>query len=717
MGRIAEKKDFLDENIRELSLEIIVTLVEKYPSLLSKNPENSKILLELIFKYANEIEDTISAEWLNPKLLNNDEFIEEEKLEASITFISRLTSTFKSDKKFFGLVADIVMLYLSNETHWRFKYIGYCAVSRMAQDVDDIHDLSAIIGKIVSDMNNEHPKIKAACLFCIDSFAEDFNPVFQKYHHKEIVPKCISLFNDNTIRIRLEALFTLELFFTDIEDEICLIYVENILNEILQSLMKGDLPSNIIEAMLGMIEKISLTCGKLFDPYSTKCLEIFTNFLSKAFKANTQKEIYAPLLSTICTIGSLCETNFLKFLPDVTDFMILLQDNVTDFNDGNLFHLQKAWNNIAFLIFDHFPEKIPGIITSCVATLSKEPKIKISEKASNEFDLQELFNSANESAKINKKKVDLNTAETADLSESLNLLSIFVQGFKDKFTLFVPQTEEKSLSLLRYQISSEVRISSAYLLKDLLKNISKFSSKEILHQKAKIYITEVFSALETETDFEVIEVFLQILQKLFKTTKLFLSVNEINSFFVKLFAIFNSVENSRIELIGKRNETENVFTEDVIKKQKKKPLKELDENGDFIEDEGVELQDDLDKIENDITKVENILTGFSSIYSIIFKFHKDLCMEVVNKLIADYLPKYLAEGSSVFDKKMGIFILDDIAEFLGQGIVPKIWDEIILTLIKFSGNKLCVLRQAAVYGIGDLRNLLYPITRNTEMIP
>ena len=701
MGRIVEKKDFLDENIRELSLEIIVTIVEKFPSLLSKNMEKSKTLIELIFKYANEIEDTVSSEWLNPKLKNNDEFIEEEKLEASITFISRLTATFKSDNKFFALVADIVMLYLSNESHWKYKYIGYSTVSRMAQDVDDIEDLTAIINRIITDLNNDHPKIKAACLFCIDSFAEDFNPVFQKYHHKAIVPKFVELIKDSTLRIRLEALFAMEIFFTDIDEEICLIYVENILNEILQSLMKDNLQENIIEAMFGMIEKLALTCGKDFGPYSNKCLEIFTSFLSNIYKAKTHKDIYGPLSNTICTIGSLCEESFLKFLPDITNFMIEMQNNVTDFNDGSLFHLQKAWNNIAFLIFDHFPEKINGIVNSCVSTLSKEPRMQISDKNSKEFDLQELFNSANETAKINKKKIDLSTGETADLSESLNLLSIFVQGFKDKFTPFVDETEQKAISLLKYQISSEVRISAAYLTKDLLKNVSKFSTKEILHQKAKVYITEVFTALESETDFDVIDVFLQILKKLFKTTKLFLSITEINSFFAKLFTIFNNVEASRIELIGKRDETENDFTEDVIKKQtNKKTTGNLDENGDPIEEDGNELQDDLDKIESDIDKVENILTGFSSIYSTIFQFHKDLCLEVVNKLISEYLPKYLAEGSSIFDKKMGIFILDDMAEFLGQTILPNIWDEIITTLIKFSGNKMCVLRQAAVYGIG-----------------
>ncbi len=54
--KIIEKTDYCDEHIRELCFEILVTMIEHYPSLLSKDEEKSKFLIQLIFKYADEME-------------------------------------------------------------------------------------------------------------------------------------------------------------------------------------------------------------------------------------------------------------------------------------------------------------------------------------------------------------------------------------------------------------------------------------------------------------------------------------------------------------------------------------------------------------------------------------------------------------------------------------------------------------------------------------
>jgi hypothetical protein len=326
--------------------------------------------------------------------------------------------------------------------------------------------------------------------------------------------------------------------------------------------------------------------------------------------------------------------------------------------------------------------------------------VKISQENGFEYDLQELFSQSSDDVKINKNTINLNTAETTEYHNSIDLITVFVDGFNQKFVPFIEVTEAIVLPLLKYKINSDVRISAAYLLKDLLKNIKKNTNVAVLHQKAKVYISEIFSALEKEDDYDVINTFLTVLKKLFKSAESFLSVTEINAFFSKLFEIFNSIEKSRLELLGKRDETESDFKNEVVEKQIQKGKGQKIDEDELFEDEN-ELENDLDDIENKISTIEHILTSFSSIIGVIFKFHKEICMEVVNKLLAEYLPKYLADNSSVFDKKMGIFILDDMTEFLGQNVLSNIWHEIIKILIKFAESKLCVLRQASVYGIGE----------------
>lgn len=702
MGKIVEKSDFADENIRELCIEIIITMIDHYPSLIRKDEEKSKIILELIFKYANEMETEICDEWLEPKIedIKNEEFIQEKKLEASLGFIGRLLTSLKSSDKIFTHVADIIMLLLQNDTHWKYKYIAYMTVSTMAENIDDIEELSHIFTKIFVDIENPNPKIKFACLYCLDAFSGYFNPIFQKYHHKTVVPLCLKLLKDPTLRIRLEALYTLENFFSEIDDEICFIYCENILNEVFSIFLQKEVQVCLINSLVNLITEIVKTCDKKFIPYGPKCLEIFLEFFIKIYKLKINNSLFGPLLDVITTIGVICEEHFLKVLPNLIELSIEIQNNVTDYTDGILNYLQKSWNNIIPLVSVHYSDLVPKIIESTLLLITKQPTVKISETSGIEYDLQDLFSQSNDNLKINKKKIDLNTGETNDLYNSIDLITVFIQGFNEKFVPFIELTEIRILPLLKYQINSDVRISSAYLLKDMLKNISKYLSTEILHSKAKLYVSELFAALETENDYEVINTFLEILRKLFKTTKGFLSVGEINSFFAKLFEIFDSVEKSRLELYNKKDETENLFKNEVINKQINNSKNNKPDDDEFFEDEN-ELENDLNDLENKISNVEKILTSFSSIIGVIFKFHKELCMEVVNKLLVEYLPKYLADNSSVFDKKMGIFILDDMTEFLGQNILANIWPEIINILLKFSDSKLCVLRQAAVYGIGE----------------
>merc|ERR1711957_104508 len=116
---------------------------------------------------------------------------------------------------------------------------------------------------------------------------------------------------------------------------------------------------------------------------------------------------------------------------------------------------------------------------------------------------------------------------------------------------------------------------------------------------------------------------------------------------------------------------------------------------------GEDDEDDIDMFEYDINSLESILTGFSDVMGTIFKHHKNLCLEVVNTLITEYLPKYFKDESSNFEKKLGFFILDDMIENLGQELLFNYWNDIFQILIKHSSSKLCSIRQAVIYGMGE----------------
>jgi hypothetical protein len=52
--------------------------------------------------------------------------------------------------------------------------------------------------------------------------------------------------------------------------------------------------------------------------------------------------------------------------------------------------------------------------------------------------------------------------------------------------------------------------------------------------------------------------------------------------------------------------------------------------------------------------------------------------------------------------KFGIFVIDDMIEFLGIELIPDKWPQLCEALLRFACHKACSVRQAAAYGIGVL---------------
>lgn len=60
---ISFNKDIEDQGIKKMALEIIVSVVERIPSLVKKNKEILSKIIEMIFFQMIQIEDNISEEW------------------------------------------------------------------------------------------------------------------------------------------------------------------------------------------------------------------------------------------------------------------------------------------------------------------------------------------------------------------------------------------------------------------------------------------------------------------------------------------------------------------------------------------------------------------------------------------------------------------------------------------------------------------------------
>ena len=66
--------------------------------------------------------------------------------------------------------------------------------------------------------------------------------------------------------------------------------------------------------------------------------------------------------------------------------------------------------------------------------------------------------------------------------------------------------------------------------------------------------------------------------------------------------------------------------------------------------------------------------------------------------------------------KFGIFLIDDMVEFLGYQLMQSHWSSFSQVILKYTGEKSCVLRQAACYGVGILAQATPPAVMNNQTV-
>ena len=152
------------------------------------------------------------------------------------------------------------------------------------------------------------------------------------------------------------------------------------------------------------------------------------------------------------------------------------------------------------------------------------------------------------------------------------------------------------------------------------------------------------------------------------------------------------------------SEKENKNRISKLKKENQESISELgmklDDKIKYNEDDDQSQEELMEDINDKIDEVESVMTSISDFFGALFESHKQLTLELVDEIIKKYLPKYLLDTSSNFEKLLGLLLLGDMAEFLHQELLNNIWNDICTILIKYSPHANYEVRNAACYGLG-----------------
>lgn len=686
MGKISECKKFMDEKIRDIGFEVIISLVEHKSSYLKEN--QFKVLVESLFKYALELDQDISDEWLTPKQDSyfDQEMIDEPELSAAINYFERLSTIFKVEKMNAILSQYIVDLLNNGNKDWRFKYVGIITLRHMIPNVEEMIEIENIFTKVFENISDENPKIRYACISTLEELADTYKPHFSMKHSKELIPFLLSRFDDNVLKIQLEACEALNTLMSNDDEAELTKAAPNILDKTFSIFLKNEIPNNLRECLLNVTATLVCQIGPLFAPFSEKCFEIIVNFFSNSYMNKINKPLYGNLFECISLIGPYQKDVYYKILPNFLDAIIEFQSGMGAL-ESSRDYVQDTIERLSHVLKKDFPQLIPKLVDSLIKIIKNIPEMSISSTPETSFKIDDLLTSINSNGEIKIKLENIKTTTTEEMASGLETLNKCVQVLDNDFLPYLEVVNKEILFLLSYEFNSDIREAASDMIPEFAKLIKKYSPNN-MPEFGKTYCLALLKSIERELDNSTMNYFLENFIDLLKEAQEFLNNQEINSLFDNFIKQFYVVEKKRINLLNEKSEVEKKLMESIKKGN------EDEESDDEFHKKEQDLKEDLEQIEDQLSNISEIIGQ-------LFSNHKNISQDIVKIILSDVLPNLFRTGSSLFENKMGLYLIDDIVEYLGQDYVSdEIWIQIAKILINYSNIEESCIRQPAVYGMG-----------------
>lgn len=704
MGKISEKNDYDDNNIKELGFEVIVNLIEVKTTLFSSDKDKLKVFVESLIKYAINMDDDITEEWSTPTQLSyfDMEHIMEKEVSCTISFLERLIGSLSNDIML-PLLSEYVAKLITNTNDWRYKYLAIFIFKLVIGYVDDMVEVSNLFPTIFECMNDNNPKIRFASLNTIEELADHFQPYFGEKYFKTLVDPILSKFSDNILKVQLEAtesLNTMISYSGDVEGNI-IPYTQKILDYVFNIFLKDNIANNLRECILNVLSGLICEVGDKITPYSTKIYEILWKFFVESYKGKVHKAIYGNILECITTVGPYVGPEYSKNINDLVNVIIDIQNNSKMDSDPIRPYIEDSIKSLINFLKDNNKDLIPKLIESVLNLVKTMPEMSLSSNPDQEFKIEDLISNANEDPSEIKIAIDSNikTTSTEEMASALETLNKVIESLGEMFLPYIEVANKEIIYNLTYPLNDCIRQLSSDCMTSIISIVKKFSNQESLINIAKYYTVEMMIAIEKEEDNETLCYILENLGLIIETAEEYLNKEEVNDLFNRLLKVFDKVEQGRIKLLEKKSNLENIINDKKLSQLNKKS--KGNNNADDDEDSYNE-EEHLEKdVKDEIEEIQEILSEMTNVIGVLFASHKKNSEYIINTVVNNMIPKYFRTNASSFENKMGLYLIDDIIEFLGQeAIGNNLWNEMIKALITFSSNNECDLRQASLYGIG-----------------
>eukprot|EP01027_Heterolobosea_sp_BB2_P017416 GEZU01024672.1.p1 GENE.GEZU01024672.1~~GEZU01024672.1.p1 ORF type:complete len:931 (-),score=263.30 GEZU01024672.1:811-3603(-) len=465
MFQIANTAD-LDESIRHLGMEFMITIAETAPTIVKKVPSFAQNLVPLCMNMMLDIEE--DDEW-NDTMTDDDQF-ELTNYDVGLEALDRLALALGGK-----LVQPIVFVCITpflNSPDWKHRYAGLMTISQTAEGCKTQYEthLGEIVKMALALFKDPHPRVRYAAIHCTAQLSTDFSPNFQAVFHGMAVPALISAMDDEIPRVQCHAATAIVNFVEDCQHQFIEPYLDALLNKLLMLLQKGK--RFVQEQTLSAISAVAGSSETLFRKYYSAIVPYLKVILTNA-TGQQDRMLRAKAMECVSLIGvAVGKEVFIQDAREIMDLLAKTQTSQMDPDDPQINYLLQAWARIAKCLGHDFIPYLEVVMPPLLASADIKPEVIVTDADEAQTEDEEGMESVTLSIKgVGDKRISIRTSVLEEKALACNMLYSYVYELKEGFFPYVDQVAKIMVPLLKFAYLDEIRETAATIMPELLKSV------------------------------------------------------------------------------------------------------------------------------------------------------------------------------------------------------------------------------------------------------
>ncbi|XP_074657622.1 importin-5-like [Tubulanus polymorphus] len=660
----------LDDSLRHLALEVIVTMSETAPAMIRKKGQFISQLVPEILAFMVDLED-------DPEWSLSDEVEEEDNDSNSMTGESAL------DRLACGLGGKTMLPHITanipsmlGHSDWRYRHAGLMAISACGEGCHKQMEgiLGDIVGTVIPFLKDVHPRVRYAACNALGQMSTDFGPNFQKKFHAQVVVGLLTVMDDHANpRVQAHAAAALVNFSEDCPKHILGPYLDNIISK-LEQVLNLKIQELLQRGSKLVLEQLVTTLASVADTAEEKFINYYDRFMPslKYIVQNATGDdvrlLRGKTIECISLIGLAVGKE--KFMQDCSEVMQLLLKTQTDEadvpeDDPQASYMISAWARMCKILGKEFAQYLPLVMGPVMKAASTKPEVALVDQE----DVKAMENDTDWQFVTlgDQQKFGIKTAGLDEKATACQMLVCYARELKEGFADYTGDVVKLMVPLLKFYFHDVVRIAAAESLPYLIE-CARIKGEQYLAEMWLYICPSLIKAVESEPENDILGEVMHSLAKCIEN--------------MGKGGLTDEWMNDVIKVIDK-------LMTDHFKKQADRQEQRKDEDYDDVLEETLLNEDDEDVY---------ILSKISDLVHALLGTYKETCLPYIQQLMQHFVD-LLHPSRPWPDRQWGLCIWDDVVEYAGPHSY-KYHNYFLPHLLSSICDKQAEVRQAAAYGVG-----------------